>query len=589
MIAGSTTDLTPTLIGIYDSLLEPPLQPVDCSTFPATKDVQHPTKRDEVKRKMAPPISNSPSKDPRLIAGGVKLPGLSKEESSKETTQPQNVNKETANTKMSYVSRFKSFALRKNNSNELHDEAVQYEEVISSNSGASKAQPQLRLGEKVVEKDVSVSESESERVNVISKLNSEVIAKVESSRKHWLEKSVNSSNSFDNLSPNVKRMLNSAGGDSPVPKSSIVQPKKSGLATVGRSSYRSRQSNIPLMGATSKITQSGVEIVSTADYDRPSELTASLTRINVRSILPTTPGSSSNGSFVSPIKSSLMNRVTNEWSSATNVSSFSPEKKQKKSANSDIEDIYDVPLNSSAIYDVPKSNKKAAINIETKTSEDVQNTTKRKLMDVDVNDSKDSDDFVLLESPEKFNNDFVIIDSPEKMAKPVIIEEEIKLSNDKISPSKPAALNIALALRSLGDTPDQKPKDFQNSRNPGVVAQHPNTSMLYSQGCGSVVNLKTQSNDEGRLNNLTNMTNVARPLSMSSIASSSSTSSSGVQNKGVNSAYLASIESLDDHSDVDNSVSFAKNARLVQAAEAKMARESKDGGRFLKDIIYNIL
>lgn len=534
---------------------------------------------------MAPPISNSPSKDPRLIAGGVKLPGLSKDETPKERTQPQqqNVNKESPNTKMSYVSRFKSFALRKNNSNEFQDDTVQYEEVISSNSGASKAQAQLRLGEKVVEKEVIVTESESERVNVISKLNSEVIAKVESSRKHWLEKSVNSSNSFDNLSPNVKRMLNSAGGDNHCPKSSIVQPKKSGLATVGRSSCRLRQSNIPLMGATSKITQSGVEIVSTADYDRPSELTASLTRINVRSNLPTIPGSSSNGSFVSPIKSSLMNRVTNEWSSATNVSTFSPEKKQKKSASSDVEDIYDVPLNSSAIYDVPKSNKKADINIETKTSDDVQNTTKRKLIDVDVNDSKDSDDFVLLESPEKFNNDFVIIESPEKIAKPAIIEEERKVIHNKISPSKPAALNIALALRSLGDTPDQKPKDFQNIRNPGVVAQHPNTSMLYSQGCGSTGNLKTNSNDnDGRLSNITNLTNVARPLSMSSIASSSSTSSSGAQNKGVNSAYLASIESLDDHSDIDSSVSFAKNARLAQAAEAKMTRDSKDGGRILK-------
>jgi hypothetical protein len=68
---------------------------------------------------------------------------------------------------------------------------------------------------------------------------------------------------------------------------------------------------------------------------------------------------------------------------------------------------------------------------------------------------------------------------------------------------------------------------------------------------------------------------VTRPLSMSSIASSSSTSSSGVQNKGgVNSAYLASIESLDDHSDADmasanGSNNFVNNAGVLNKSAAE--------------------
>lgn len=268
-VLGSTTDLTPTLI----SILESKFGDGD------TKSV----KKEDVKRKMAPPITVSPSKDPRLIAGSVKLPGLSTE------VPVEQVVKKSPPSKTSYVSRLKSFGLKRSNACESKEEL---------NSDLEEAK--------------------------VSKIGAEVIPKMEANKKLCSEKN---GNSFDNLSPNVKRMLSSVAADDSKPLT-LTQQRKSNIAGIGRSSYRTKQSNIPLMGATSKITQTGVEIVSTADiYDKPS----TLTRISVRSSTPVR---------------------AKDWSPKAMLS-FSPEKKVEKVEEAPA--VYDVPTNP-AIYDVPKAN-----------------------------------------------------------------------------------------------------------------------------------------------------------------------------------------------------------------------------------------
>lgn len=264
-VPGSTTDLTPTLISILESKFA---------------DGDKKVKKDDVKRKMVPPTTVSPSKDPRLIAGGVKLPGLTME-------TPVEQVKKSPPSKPSYVSRLKSFGLKRSN-------ACESKEELNSDIEETKG-----------------------------KIGAEVLPKMEPNKKLCPEK-----NSFDNLSPNVKRMLSSVAADDSKPLT-LTQQKKSNLAGI-RSSYRTKQSNIPLMGATSKITQTGVEIVSTADiYDKPS----TLTRISVRSSTPVR---------------------AKDWSPKAMLS-FSPEKKGEAPT------VYDVPTNP-AIYDVPKANIKVETN-----------------------------------------------------------------------------------------------------------------------------------------------------------------------------------------------------------------------------------
>lgn len=381
---------------------------------------------------MAPPVSSSPSKDPRLMAGSVKLPGFQSEEPLT-VTQPSV--KSSPLPKMSYVSRLKSFGLKRSNACDIKEDG-----------------DQIVKEPEIVDKKVPVLNP------TILKINSEVVAKVESNRKQWQEKSGSvNGNSFDNLSPNVKRMLSSVGADESCSKT-VTQPKKQPLAGIGRSSYRLKQSNIPLIGTTSKITQSGVEVISTADiYDKPS---SSVTKINVKA------GSS-----------------MKDWSPKTMLS-FSPEKKEQKLEQPDeTSAVYDVPPNSSAIYDVPNGSRKVS---ELNETNDVQ------------------------------------------AAEPV---KTISVTVEKAS------------TRS------------------SVVVPNVNSSFLHPKASGST----------GDLARLNLPVIVTRPLSMSSIASSSSTSSSGAQNKGgANSAYLASIESLDDHSDAE----YVKNPRINQAAGVILANDT---------------
>lgn len=313
---------------------------------------------------------------------------------------------------------------------------------------------------------------------------------------------------FGNLSPNVKRMISSA-----TETTTLKFQKK--MTTVGRSSTR-HKTNIPLMGATSKISQSGVEILSSVDiYDQPCSMK----------------------SFGKP--------KSEENESPSKTVPIKPDFKLNE-----IQTTYDVPTNNRpAIYDVPVANKTAFESLSLPyidQSIELSITSNDREFDTKLS-AKDN-------SPEK----------PEAKVSP------------KASPAKiPKIVN--------GGTNSLHRKDFKNDSPSKLAKTGP-----YPEVVGSTGNLKS-SVPEKEVIRLNPAVEVTRPLSMSSIASSSSTSSSGVQNKGgVNSAYLASIESLDDHSDADmtsanGSNNFVNNAGILNS-KASEERRSESPSK-----LFNIL
>lgn len=314
------------------------------------------------------------------------------------------------------------------------------------------------------------------------------------------ETKASESSTFDNLSPNVKRMISSAT------ETTTLKFQKRSIS-VGRSSTRHR-TNIPLVGATSKISQSGVDILPSVEiYDQPSVKNLGKHKIEETKM--------------SPLKSALIK----------------PEFKID-----DVQTTYDVPTNNRpAIYDVPNAINKTA--------------------------------FESLSLPYIDQSIELSITSNDR-------EFDIKLSSKENSPLKPEAKNLegtpAKLAKTVNGTNSLHRKDFKET------SKQLSKTGPYPEVVGSTGNLKIIPEKEvTRLN--PPAVEVSRPLSMSSIASSSSTSSSGVQNKGVNSAYLASIESLDDHSDADmtsanGSNNFVNNAGIMNTSVSE-ERNSEDISR----------
>ncbi|XP_069363166.1 uncharacterized protein GEFmeso isoform X2 [Maniola hyperantus] len=297
---------------------------------------------------------------------------------------------------------------------------------------------------------------------------------------------------FDNLSPNVKRMISGAA------ETTTLKFQKKSII-IGRSS--TRRCNIPLVGATSKISQSGLEILPSVEiYDQPTLKTFS----------------NDSPAKTAPIK---------------------PEFKINEE-----ETTYDVPTNNQpTIYDVPNPNKTAFESLSLPfidQSIELSISTNDREFDTKL-PSKDS--------------------SPQK--------PDLKTSTPEASPIKfPKNLNNgtnSLHRKNFGSKTEGSPsKLLKSGPYPEAVASTGNLKMI-------------QEKEVVRLNPAIEVT---RPLSMSSIASSSSTSSSGVQNKGgVNSAYLASIESLDDHSDADmtsanGSNNFVNSAGMLKTSVSEDSR-----------------
>lgn len=426
-VTGSTTDLTPTLIGIYDSLLEPvkSLRP-EANRLETAKDARNdPPVFDHLEDNMTEEketnVPASPPKDPSRIAGSVKLPIATANKSS-------------------------LFTLR----------------TKSDNNGANepKCDPSDTVKDKV---------------------------------QRTFKETKQETTAFD-LSPNVKRMLSGAE------TTTLKFQKKS--VTIGRSS--TRKCNIPLVGATSKISQSGLEILPSVEiYDQPTVKTS-----NNESPAKTAP-------IVNVIK---------------------PEFKID-----DEQTTYDVPTNNQpAIYDVPNLNKTAFESLSLP------------FIDQSIELSISSND-------REFDTKLPSKDSsPQK--------SEMKTSTPEASPIKfPKHLNDgtnSLHRKNFGSKTEGSPsKLLKTTPYPEAVASTGNLKMI-------------QEKEVIRLNPAIEVT---RPLSMSSIASSSSTSSSGVQNKGgVNSAYLASIESLDDHSDADMTSANGSN-NFVNSTGMLKTSVSEDG------------
>ncbi|KPJ17622.1 Pleckstrin-likey domain-containing family G member 1 [Papilio machaon] len=440
---GSTTDLTPTLIGIYDSLLEPdkslrpeanPLETAkDARNDPPVPDQTHimtDKTKDEVNNTN---ISRSPPKDPSKIIGGVKLPIATLNKSS-------------------------LYNIRTN----------------SDNNGASESNKRdLTTSDNVLVKDHKLLRTYKET------------------------KQLSETTTFDNLSPNVKRMISSAS------ETTTLKFQKKSVSTL-RSSTRHR-CNIPLVGATSKISQS-VEI-----YDQPSGLK------NI-------PKAASEDNYESPSKIVAV----------------------KPDFRIETDQTYDIPTNNRpAIYDVPNSNKTA---FESLSLPYIDQSIELSIT------SNDREFDIKLSSKEC---------SPQKLE---------PRSSPEASPAKsPKLLNVGTnSLHRRNLIPGKE--NVQNQ----LMKTGP-----YPESVGSTGNLKSCAVPEKEIPRLNPPTvEVTRPLSMSSIASSSSTSSSGVQNKGgVNSAYLASIESLDDHSDVDmtsanGSNNFVNNAGILNASVSEGCSEN---------------
>ncbi|XP_060807981.1 putative uncharacterized protein DDB_G0282133 isoform X2 [Amyelois transitella] len=326
---------------------------------------------------------------------------------------------------------------------------------------------------------------------------SEVFVNSSESKDRILHRSLRETKSetstFDNLSPNVRRMISSA-----TETTALKFQKK----TVGGGKSSTRyKSNIPLVGATSKISQSGVEILPSVEiYDQPCDIRS-------------------------------QNKVKLDKQSPTKIPGLKPKFKV------DEETCYDVPTNNCPIiYDVPVVASKTA--------------------------------FESLSLPYIDQSIELSISSNDR-------EFDIKLSSKENSPQKPEPKSLtpeaspAKFPKTLNGTNSLCRKDFTRTESP---AKQLSKSGPYPEVVGSTGNLKTFVNPEKDLKLNPPAAEVPRPLSMSSIASSSSTSSSGVQNKGgVNSAYLASIESLDDHSDADmisanGSNNFVNNAGILNTS-----------------------
>uniref|UniRef100_A0A2H1W4J7 SFRICE_023251 n=1 Tax=Spodoptera frugiperda TaxID=7108 RepID=A0A2H1W4J7_SPOFR len=414
----STTDLTPTLIGIYDSLLEPgkSLRP-EASRLETAKDARNDPPVDKVYEDIE--IKEETKIDDTMITGGIKLPIATYNKSS-------------------------LYSIR----------------TKSDNNGASD--------------DVDVDKCKV--------LNESSLSKIQKTFKEMKQETT-----FDNLSPNVKRMISGA-----TETTTLKFQKKT--VNVGRSSMR-HKSNIPLVGATSKISQSGVEILPSVDiYDQPCAI------------------------------KNFTKSKSEEIESPVITTPLKPEFKI------DDAQTYDVPTNNRpAIYDVPVVNNKTA--------------------------------FESLSLPYIDQSIELSITSNDR-------EFDIKLSSKDNSPMKPmpkSPVQSPAKIPKLTEgTNSLHRKDFVNkNESPSKLLSK---TVPYPETVGSTGNLKTCEKEVIRLNP---PVEVSRPLSMSSIASSSSTSSSGVQNKGgVNSAYLASIESLDDHSDADmtsanGSNNFVNNAGIM--------------------------
>ncbi|GBP79345.1 hypothetical protein EVAR_99569_1 [Eumeta japonica] len=425
---GSTTDLTPTLIGIYDSFLNPAktsrevTSRFDLSPKDARNDPPPEPTPSEQKTKEKPSNdhknnvdategteSRHPPKDPSKIAGSVRLPGLA-----------------TMNKSSLYPLK-----------NKLQSDK-DCAEIVKCNLSSS---------------DTSV-----------------LVTKKTSQLRTFKDK-VPDVTHFDNLSPNVKRMISSA---SETNKSNGLIFQKKNVSLIRSSVRGNKLSNIPLVGATSKISQSGVEILPSVEiYDRPSAF-----------------------------------KATKQPAGAAN----DPQTKNATVTEFKVEEevTYDVPTNNRlAIYDVPNNNKTA---FECLSLPYIDQS-------IEVSSSANDREFDVKLS----SND----NSPDK---------SVKSASPEGTPSK-----IPKTMQTNG-TNSLHRKDFVG-KNESPIRINP-----YPDSTASTGNLKLCDKDRLQAPAM----EVPRPLSMSSIASSSSTSSSGVQNKGgVNSAYLASIESLDDHSDAD--------------------------------------
>ncbi|KAM3968714.1 guanine nucleotide exchange factor in mesoderm [Aphomia sociella] len=419
-IFGISTDLTPTLIGIYDSLLEPgkSLRPEE-SRLETAKDARNDPPVEQngtstmTKEKDTVDLSATDKRlvDPSRLAGSVKLPIA------------------TINKSSLYSNR-----------------------TISDKNGAS------------------------DKLSKCDLISSDTIVKENKIQRTFKETKFSDMSTFDKLSPNVKRMISSA-----TETTTLKFQKKSVSAT--RTSMR-HKSNIPLVGATSKISQSGVEILPSVEiYDQPCDIRSS--------------GKTKTGD--SKLSESKIPQV------------------QPKTKLEEYETCYDVPMNNCPIiYDVPSVANKTAF-------ESLSLPYIDQSIELSIS-SNDREFDIKLSSKEN---------SPQKA--------ETKSPTPEASPAKFPKVNRG--------TNSLCRKDFVRIESP---AKQLSKSEAYPEVIGSTGNLKTcvPEKDTSRLN--APSVEVCRPLSMSSIASSSSTSSSGVQNKGgVNSAYLASIESLDDHSDAD--------------------------------------
>ncbi|KOB64260.1 putative pleckstrin-like proteiny domain containing protein [Operophtera brumata] len=383
-----TTDLAPSLIGIYDSFLEPSKSKrADTAEIETAKDARNDPPVDDTKNvkevdgtRRIEVVEEFSVKESTMIAGSVKLPVATVNKSSLYSVRTKCENLSACDEKY---------------------------DITRSDSVLVKDKRTLR------EKDMTLG----------------------------------------TLSPNVKRMISSA-----TETTTVKLQKKT--VNVGRASMR-HKSNIPLVGATSKISQSGVDILPTVDiYDKPSV---------------------SKPKELKPVKTEF---------------------------KIDTEATYDVPTNNRpAIYDVP--NKTA---FESLSLPYIDQSIE---LSITCNDRE--------------------FDTKLKDASPKQAPKVPPRKNSEGSPAK---------FPKLAGTNSLNRKDF-------TAKQLPKTGP-YPEAIGSTGNLKTCSIPEKEVVSLNPPIEVTRPLSMSSIASSSSTSSSGVQNKGgVNSAYLASIESLDDHSDAD--------------------------------------
>lgn len=429
-VTGSTTDLTPTLIGIYDSFLEPKSVKPKPDPLEKAKDARN-----------DPPVPGN---------------NLNMKEKTNDNVANDIINKTNTDAKKPL-----------------------------DNSGTRVTNANLANTSALYSLNFKSDQNVGDKCDLPSDQNSASVQKVRTF------KDIKNETAFGNLSPNVKRMISGA-----TETTTVKFQKKT--VTTGRSSMR-HKSNIPLVGATSKISQSGVQILPSVEiYDQPCSLKS--------------------------------------FSKTKSEENESPKKNAPIKSDFKIDEVrtYDVPTNNRPlIYDIPNTNKNA---------------------------------FESLSLPYIDQSIELSITSNDR-------EFDIKLSSKDNSPVKMEVKSqIPAKIPNIvnGGTNSLHRKDFESP------SKQLSKTEPYPEVIGSTGNLKSSEKEVIRLNP---PVEVSRPLSMSSIASSSSTSSSGVQNKGVNSAYLASIESLDDHSDADltsanGSNNFVNNAGISNTVSVERHSES---------------